>query len=164
MKKTSLLKNNKGISIIESLLGLAMITLVGSFFISGVLGMKKIAKDSGTKNSVYKQINDVIENIRPNVRMYQINYVQTDEERNNALALDKLPMAWGNGKLEPKETCPGCPGRYGFVIQAYPGIKGLYLVTVRLSHKDWEGSSDSKGGKGESSFGFVDYQFVVNSQ
>ncbi len=51
-------------------------------------------KESGTKNSVYKQINDIIENIRPNVRMYQINYFPTDEARNNALALDKLPMAW----------------------------------------------------------------------
>ncbi|WP_415062942.1 type II secretion system protein [Bdellovibrio sp.] len=161
---TSTLKNQKGITIIESLLGLAMITLVGSFFISGILSMKKVAKDSGTKNALYKQINDVIENIRPNVRMYQINYFQTDEERNNALALDTLPMAWGSGIMTTAEQCPDCPGRYGFVIQAYPGMSGLYLVTVRLSHKDWSKGSAQSQEAGANAYGFVDYQFVVNSQ
>lgn len=155
------IKNNRGLTILESLLGLAMLTLVGSFFISGTMTMRKVARDSGTKDALYKQINDVIENIRPNVRMYQINYSPTDEERAEALALDKLPMAWGNGSIEAKETCPGCPGRYGFVIQAYPGLKGLYLVTVRLSHQDW---AQQKGVKSEDQFGYVDYQFVVNSQ
>ncbi|WII72309.1 hypothetical protein QJS83_00315 [Bdellovibrio sp. 22V] len=151
-------------SIIEALLGMAMITLVGSFFISGTLSMRKVAKESGTKNSVYKQINDVIENIRPNVRMYQINYYPTDEARNAALALDKLPMAWGNGTISTVEKCKACPGRYGFVIQAYPGMKGLYLVTVRLSHKEWSQGNESAKDAGANSYGFVDYQFVVNSQ
>ncbi|HEX7673085.1 MAG TPA: hypothetical protein VF412_02885 [Bdellovibrio sp.] len=160
------LKNKNGLSILEALLGLAMLTLVGSFFISGMMGMKKVAKDSGTKNSLYKQINDVIENIRPNVRMYQINYAGTDEERDRALAVDKLPMAWGNGTISTAKECPGCPGRYGYVIQAYPNMKGLYLVTVRMSHKDWaqgmptaEGTPTSVG-----TFGYLDYQFVVNAQ
>ncbi|AHI06467.1 hypothetical protein BDW_09835 [Bdellovibrio bacteriovorus W] len=161
-KVFSPLKNNRGLTILESLLGLAMLTLVGSFFISGTMTMRKVARDSGTKDALYKQINDVIENIRPNVRMYQINYSPTDEERAAALALDKLPMAWGNGSIETKETCPGCPGRYGFVIQAYPDLKGLYLVTVRLSHKDW--SQQSGAVSSETQFGYVDYQFVVNSQ
>ncbi|XGC79882.1 hypothetical protein ACES2L_11130 [Bdellovibrio bacteriovorus] len=157
----SILKNQKGISILESLLGMAMITLVGSFFISGTLSLKKVAKESTTKNSLYKQINDVIESIRPNVRMYQINYLGTDQERNNALALDTLPMAWGNGLITTAEKCRACPGRFGYVIQTYPGMKGLYLVTVRLSHKDW---AESTSVTNPSAFGFVDYQFVVNSQ
>lgn len=158
--------NNKGLTIIESLLGLAMITIVGSFFISGMLGMKKVAKDSGTKNSLYKQINDVIENIRPNVRMYQINYATSDEERDKALQVDKLPMAWGNGTLSTAEQCPGCPGRYGYVIQAYPNMKGLYLVTVRMSHKDWATGAPTAEGTPTAvgAYGYMDYQFVVNAQ
>lgn len=162
MMKT--LRNQKGITILETLLGLAMITLVGSFFISGALSMKKVAKDSGTKNSVYKQINDVIENIRPNVRMYQINYFQTDEARSLALAPGKLPMAWGNGYSTEAVNCKSCPGRYGFVIQAYPGMKGLYLVTVRFSHKEWSQSGGNSKATKPEDYGFVDYQFVVNSQ
>lgn len=159
----NLARNQQGMSILEVLLGLAMITLVGSFFISGILSMKKVATDSGTKNSLYKQINDVIENIRPNVRMYQINYFTTDREREEALNPEKLPMAWGNGMMSTKEQCPGCPGRYGFVIQAYPGMKGLYLVTVRLTHKDWAQSVEG-GTKAGPGYGYVDYQFVVNAQ
>lgn len=158
--------NNRGLSILEALLGLAMLTLVGSFFISGMMGMKKVAKDTGTKNSLYKQINDVIENIRPNVRMYQINYISTDDERDRALAVDKLPMAWGNGSISTAEKCPACPGRYGFVIQAYPQMKGLYLVTVRMSHKDWAQGTPTADGVPTSvgAYGYIDYQFVVNSQ
>ncbi|AHZ85225.1 hypothetical protein Bb109J_c2537 [Bdellovibrio bacteriovorus] len=156
--------NQKGMSILEVLLGLAMITLVGSFFISGILSMKKVAMDSGTKNSLYKQINDVIENIRPNVRMYQINYFTTDKERENALNPGDLPMAWGNGMMSTAKDCPGCPGRYGFVIQAYPGMKGLYLVTVRLTHRDWAQGEKAAVAGDAKSYGYVDYQFVVNSQ
>ncbi len=158
--------NNKGFSILEAMLGLAMLTLVGSFFISGMMGMRKVAKDSGTKNSLYKQINDVIENIRPNVRMYQINYGTSDEERDRALAVDKLPMAWGNGTLSTAAVCPSCPGRYGFVIQAYPNLKGLYLVTVRMSHKDWAQGQQTEEGKPTAvgGYGYLDYQFVVNAQ
>ncbi len=160
------LKNQKGMSIIEVLLGLAMITLVGSFFISGILNMKKIATDSGTKNSLYKQINDVIENIRPNVRMYQVNYTTTDKEREEALQVSKLPMAWGNGMMSTAAECSGCPGRYGYVIQAYPGFKGLYIVTLRMAHKDWaqgKGEEGLEAGKA-GVYGYVDYQFVVNAQ
>lgn len=163
----SLIRNQQGISILEVLLGLAMLTLVGSFFISGILSMKKVATDSGVKNSVYKQINDVIENIRPNVRMYQINYFTTDKEREAALAKDKLPMAWGNGMMATAKECPGCPGRYGFTIQAYPGMKGLYLVTVRLTHRDWSDGTDKNGKAAKltpANYGSVDYQFVVNAQ
>ncbi|KYG61763.1 hypothetical protein ACLWBD_11970 [Bdellovibrio sp. HCB117] len=161
----SQLKNQKGISILESLLGMAMITLVGSFFISGTINMRKVAKESGTKNSLYKQINDVIENIRPNVRMYQINYSTSDKSRSEALALDKLPMAWGNGKILPAKECSECPGRYGFVVQASPEFKGLYLVTVRMSHKDWsQAQGDGSLPSNPANYGFQDYQFVVNSQ
>lgn len=160
----TLASNQKGISILEVLLGLAMITLVGSFFISGIVNMKKVATDSGTKNSLYKQINDVIENIRPNVRMYQINYFTSDKERENALATERLPMAWGNGIMSTAKECPGCPGRYGFVIQAYPGLKGLYLVTVRMTHRDWAQNAAPGMVVQPKDFGFVDYQFVVNAQ
>lgn len=159
------LKNQKGFSILESLLGLAMITLVGSFFISGAMSLKKVSADSSTKNSLYKQINDVIESIRPNVRMYQINYFTSDQERNAALALETLPMSWGNGIISTAEKCSQCPGRYGYVIQSYPGMKGLYLVTVRLSHRDWSANAVNPGARiTPGSFGFVDYQFVVSAQ
>lgn len=157
-----ILRNQKGLSILEVLIGFAMIALVGSFFVSGMVGLRKVAKDSGTKNSIYKQINDVIESIRPNVKMYQVNYFTSDEERERALAVDKLPMAWGNGVIADKKDCAACPGRYGFVIQAYPNMRGLYLVTLRMTHKDW--MTDDSNGAGKAVANFVDYQFVVNAQ
>lgn len=160
MMKT--LTNNKGLALLEVLLGFAMIALVGSFFVSGIVGLRKVAKDSGTKNSIYKQINDVIESVRPNVKMYQVNYFNSDEERERALAVTKLPMAWGNGVIADAKDCSACPGRYGFVIQAYPNMKGLYLVTLRMTHKDWETIEEK--GSGQKKTNFVDYQFVVNSQ
>lgn len=159
----NLARNQQGLSILEVLLGLAMITLVGSFFISGILSMKKVAVNTGTRNALYKQINDVIENIRPNVRMYQVSYFETDEEREEALNPDTLPMAWGDGIISTRDLCPGCPGRYGYVIQSYPGISGLYLVTVRLTHREWARSDEGPDREGLG-YGHVDYQFVVNTQ
>lgn len=154
-------KNQKGFSIVEALLGLAMIGLVGSFFISGFLSMKKLSVQSGTKNALYKQINDVIENVRPNIRMYQVNYSSDENEKDKALALNNLPMAWGNGFISTAKKCGSCPGRFGYIIQSYPGMKGLYLVTIRMSHKDWAQTTDVTD---PSQYGFYDYQFVVNAQ
>lgn len=155
------LNNQSGFSIVEALLGLAMIGLVGSFFIEGFLSMKKLSVQSGTKNALYKQINDVIENVRPNIRMYQINYSSKENEKDEALALNKLQMAWGNGFISKAKKCSNCPGRFGYIIQSYPGMKGLYLVTIRMSHKDW---AQDKNVTDPSQYGYFDYQFVVNAQ
>lgn len=154
-----LVLNNSGFSILESMVGLALLFIVMMAFISGMNSMKKLRGDTKGDQILNKQVNDIIENIRPNLKMYQLSYdgTKTSSER---LAPDQLPMAWGNGFQSKAEDCPNCPGRFGYVIQSYDGFYGLYLVTIRFSHRDWSTVDKPT----VANYGYVDYEFVVNVQ
>lgn len=157
--KKALKLNNAGVTILESLLGLALIGIVMSSFVGGIVSMNKVRGEADGSRILNKQINDIIEGIRPNLKLYQLSY---DSSKNSSERLDlkNLPMAWGNGVQAKASECKDCPGRYGYMIQSYDGYYGLYLVTVRFSHKEWS----TKKNPTISEYGFVDYEFVVNVQ
>ncbi|MGE5085039.1 MAG: type II secretion system protein [Bacillota bacterium] len=161
MKKLkSARSSNAGFTIVEGLIGFLLIAIVSSSFIGGIVAMQKLRMNTDDDRILNKQINDIIESIRPNLKMYQLSY---DNSKTNAERLDlgTLPMAWGNGLQVRASDCSSCPGRYGYVIQSYEGYYGIYLVTLRFSHKDW---ATKKGTTNPAEFGYVDYEFVVNVQ
>ncbi|MFM6929285.1 MAG: hypothetical protein ACKOX6_12535 [Bdellovibrio sp.] len=155
-----IIANNGGMSLVEALLGFALIAVVASSFTSGILAIKKMQSSTEGDQLLNKQVNDIIESIRPNLKMYQLSY---DNSKPNSERLDlaTLPMAWGNGLQMKASDCSSCPGRFGYVIQSYEGYYGVYLVTVRFSHRDW---STKKGTSNPADFGYHDYEFVVNVQ
>ncbi|WII71579.1 hypothetical protein QJS83_14005 [Bdellovibrio sp. 22V] len=134
--------NNKGQTIIEALVGLGLITIVGFAFTGGMVQLRKTTAKTVNFSSTEKQVNDIAENIKAGVENYQINFNYKDEGTSNALALENLPMAWDVGKVLPRSECKECAGTYGYTIQPYGDYRGLYKVTLRMTHKTWSEPKD----------------------
>ncbi|MEK2645688.1 hypothetical protein [Bdellovibrio sp. BCCA] len=145
--------NNRGQTIVESLVGLGLIAIVGSAFIGGMVSLRNTSRSTVVMSSSEKQIADIAENIKSGVENYQVNF-NYKTAAGEMLAPDSLPMAWDNGKVALREDCPDCAGTYGYVIQPYESYRGLYKVTLRMTHKMW-------AAKGEP---YKDYIFVVSAK
>lgn len=149
----SICKNNRGQTIVESLVGFALISVVGSAFVGGMVALRNTTKDTVIMSSSEKQISDIAENIKAGVENYQVNF-DYSESAGAILDVNNLPMAWDNGRIAPREACKDCAGTYGYTIQPYESFRGLYKVTLRMTHKTW-------AEKGEP---FRDYIFVVSAK
>lgn len=136
------MRSQQGFSLVETLVAVALVALVGFSLVVGVHQFRILVAKSQLTQAVDRQIMDIVENIRPNINLYQIDYTLTEAERMAALNLDRLPMAWDVGILARVADCTVCAGRYGYVIQPYPVYPGLYLLTVRLTHRSWESYRD----------------------
>ncbi|MDG0816354.1 type II secretion system protein [Bdellovibrio svalbardensis] len=151
-------QNQKGQTIIESLVGLGLIAIVGFAFTGGMVALRNTTKSAVNLSATERQINDIAENIKSGVENYQVNYnydqMGSMKNANEALQVESLPMAWDNDKVLPREQCPNCAGSYGYIIQPLEIYRGLYQVTLRMTHKDWIS-------KGEP---FRDYTFVVSTK
>lgn len=123
-------------------MAVGLVALVGFSLIVGVHQFRTLVAKSQLTQAVDRQIMDIVENVRPNINLYQIDYTLTEADRADALNVNRLPMAWDVGILAPIADCPNCSGRYGYVIQPYPIFPGLYLLTVRLTHRSWESYRD----------------------
>lgn len=145
------MKKANGYTLVESVIAMGLITLIGGILVLGMFQYRKIISRSQTLHMVETQINDIVENVRPNIHLYQILYDHSKEARDKALNPRLLPMAWDAGRLATANECPTCSGRYGFTIQPYPGFPGLFLLTLRLTHRDWPEP-------------FRDYTFLVTTK
>ncbi|MBX2993918.1 MAG: type II secretion system protein [Bdellovibrionaceae bacterium] len=151
--KNSNLKSQSGFSIVETIVAAAIGIIVISGLITGAYYIRKMSSTVQIRSTEEKQIAQVIENIRSSIETYQITYNDDDatpeDTREAALKIENLPMAWSADVITTAQECKNCPGRFGFVIQPFERMRGLYLVTLRLTHIEW-----SEGSK--------DYQFVVS--
>lgn len=134
--------NQKGFSLVETLVAVALVALVGFSLVVGIHHFRTIVSNAQLSQTIDRQIMDVVENIRPNINLYQIDYTLSEAERMATLNPDRLPMAWDIGILARARDCDYCAGRYGYVIQPYPVYPGLYLLTVRLTHRSWDSYRD----------------------
>jgi hypothetical protein len=68
-------------------------------------------------------------------KLFKVNFNPDEKAACDALQAD-LPLAWDNNSIYDLADCPECKGRLGYVIQPYPiqSIRGVYLVTIRVSH------------------------------
>lgn len=147
--KTSVLRSQRGFSIIETLVAVAVSLIVMSGLLVGAFYIRKMSSSVQVRSTEEKQIAQVIENIRSSVENYQVTYDASETAREAALQIKNLPMAWSSDVITTVAACKDCPGRFGFVIQPFEGMRGLYIVTLRLTHREW-----TEGAK--------DYQFVVS--
>ena len=136
------MRNSRGFSLIEALIALGMVSFIACALGLGLFEYKKIIKKSQSNHVIEKQIKEIVENIRPNINLYQINYDSSKDALDRALDVNKLPMAWGPGKSVMAKDCASCPGRFGFTVQPFPNWPGLYILTLRMTHTDWSSYRD----------------------
>jgi len=147
------LRNQQGQTIVEALVGFGLIAIVGFAFVGGMVSLRNTTRSTVVLSSSEKQISDIAENIKAGVENYQVNF-NYDKSASSLLKPDDLPMAWDNGIVALRSECPECAGTYGYTIQPYEEYRGLYKVTLRMTHKSWIE-------KGEP---FRDYIFVMSAK
>ncbi|MBY0315245.1 MAG: prepilin-type N-terminal cleavage/methylation domain-containing protein [Bdellovibrionales bacterium] len=136
-----LLSNNKGFTLVEVMVGAGLFMMV---FLGVFIGSSQIAKltsESATLNTSDNMVDAIIENIR---QSFSTQIITLSKERSVEGLLNdtsKLPMAWSLDIDAPVEQCKECPGRYGYAIQSLGSYAGMYLVTVRFTHRDWAGEA-----------------------
>ncbi|HRO67357.1 MAG TPA: hypothetical protein PL182_07325 [Pseudobdellovibrionaceae bacterium] len=145
--------SSTGFTIVESLVALAIVTVVGLIFVSGLDGFRRMSRASLGMSSADREINEILENVRSSVESNQVMFDSSPEAKEKMLDPNDLPMAWDVGVHAPVDQCSGCGGRYGYVIQPFQGggMSGLYLITLRMTHRNWKESHK-------------DYQFVVTTK
>lgn len=149
----SFIKNQQGQTIVEAIIGFALITIVGLAFVGGMVSLRNTTKGTVILSTTEKQVSDIAENIKSGVENYQVNF-SDDSSGEDPLDPSTLPMAWDSGVSVPKDDCATCAGTYGYVIQPYSNYRGLYKVTLRMTHKAWIENGEN----------FRDYVFVVSAK
>lgn len=145
--------NNRGQTIVESIIGFALISIVGFAFVGGMVSLRNTTRNTVVMSASEKQISEIAENIKAGVENYQINF-KFDEGTSDVLAPDNLPMAWDNGIVSLRSDCPQCAGTYGYTIQPYEEYRGLYKLTLRMTHRAWQQAGEE----------YRDYFFVMSAK
>ena len=128
-------QRQSGYSLVEILVALAIIVVVGSIFSAGFLNYHNMQLKSKTSSTVMRHVNNLVENIRPNLQLYQINF-DPNIDLDQRLQTGSLPMAWSRDYLGKAADCPQCPGRLGYILR--PSTQaGLFLLTMRVTNTSW---------------------------
>ncbi len=150
-KRSSQLMNHRGATVVELIVSSVIVFVGMAAFTSFYINSLKLTKNiqlSGTSNKVVSRI---LENIRNVTHQSQINF-DYSQSASKYLDVSSLPMAWDSGSVGTPAKCPECKGRYGYTIQPYENYRGLYLVTIRMTHPSWgTGPEDYK-----------DYTFITS--
>ena len=128
-------QRQSGYTLVEILVALAVLVVLGAIFSTGFLHYQKLQLKSKTSSTVMRQINNLVENIRPNLHLYQVNF-DPKLDIDQRLQASELPMAWSRDYLGTAADCPGCPGRMGYILT--PSTQsGLFLLTMRVTNTSW---------------------------
>ncbi|WP_413587400.1 type IV pilus modification PilV family protein [Bdellovibrio sp. HCB274] len=152
MMKIHLLGNRNGQTIVEALVALGLISVIGLTFAGGMVSLRNTSKASLMASATDRQVSDIAENIKAGVQEYQVNFNYDQTKIDDYLPVDKLPMLWDVGRVAERGSCDTCKGSYGYIIQPYEVYRGLYLVTLRMTHESWAPDK------------FRDYTFVVSAK
>ena len=134
--------NKKGFSIIESLIALSLLSIVMLISYSSIDQVKKLANNVTSSENSEKQALQIIENVRSNMNTFKATYeYYSDESAEKLLEDSKLSMAWDKNIHTTTEKCPDCKGRYGYVLQPYEKYRGLFVLTLKVTHQSWGANS-----------------------
>jgi len=136
-----LLKNEIGFSIMEAVVGLAIVGLGASGILTGIdtLNSSKIKVDESIGLEVI--LASVVDEVRSNIMREKVDFRAKEE----FLDLSSLPdvknslkMGWNKGGINP--DCTSCKGRIGYVVTPYRVgtllYRGLYEVNIRVTHDE----------------------------
>lgn len=145
-----MINNQKGFSIIGSLLASGLIIMTFYSLTTWLNVTQKQFAQQMTKKEGSQVVLNLFTEIRSNIDQYRVNFDHSKDALKNKLSPDKLFLTWKDGHVCMLKDCPDQIGRIGYLIQPMDGIKGLYLITVRVVN-NVERQED-----------FVDYQQVVS--
>lgn len=155
------MKKTAGYSIVEALLMCGILIVVFLAFGQGVGALLDMSRTTLVGVSAERSVFEVAESIKSGVEKYQLNFAMikggANPEREEVLDIDKLTMAWDLNKtcLIGDDGCPdSLPGRYGYLIQPFDEFRGLFKVTVRMTHEKWKLNGEK----------YRDFVFVVSAK
>lgn len=126
--------SNKGYTITEVMVGVALISLVMIGGLTAFDQLGKTALNNETKSTADDRISEIIENIRQQPTAQILQFAEPSELLNT----NNLKMGWSNNEDKPIAECINCPGRYGYVITpASDATSDLYLVSIWFTHTEW---------------------------
>ncbi|MCK6598937.1 MAG: type II secretion system GspH family protein [Bdellovibrionaceae bacterium] len=145
-------KNTRhGFSIIEVLLGLVIITIVGSSSAYLLVKSKQSVNQVIVKSTKNTEFSNLIDTIRQNIDIMQIHYDSSSSMAISKLTKENMPWAFDKYMIYPVSDCLNCSGRFGYIIQPSKTIRSLYDVKLRIYH-------ESLGDQ------FLEYSFIVSSK
>lgn len=130
------LYNQKGVTLIEALISLALITVVVMSVTNSLRMADQFFSKAKLKRDRDQIVSSTLQGVLQNISLYQKNYQLTDQAREALLAESKLPFAWSENVFTTVDQCPTCPGRVGYIIEPLPNMGGLNQVTVRITNKN----------------------------
>ncbi len=149
----SLKQNEYGFTLVEVLVGFAIIGIVATGLIGGSKYLNRFSNDVENKLSVERAALSLSRNIQNNVALYQVDYNAGVflSMTSKAQLMKELPLAWDEKTLTDVDQCPACEGRMGFVIEPLTTYRGLYKLTIKVTHARYIET-------------FKEYTFLVNGQ
>ena len=141
MKK--LIRNQKGVTLIEVVIGGALLATVLTLFINSGRMSSDLVENVELQTILGKNIQTYIESITSNIGYYQIDFEDvanfTEEEDSEKLS-ELLPLAWNKRVITEIELCDKCPGRLGFVVIPLSNeYRGLFKVIFKATHPELQG-------------------------
>lgn len=136
--------NQRGFTFVETLVAAAVLGASVVIFSGVTKYFNQKNKDTIEAVVVSNYVNTIYNNIQSNLNIYQISYDSKafhDAKSPDALA-KILPLAWDHKVVTDVEKCPSCPGRMGYVIEPVNGYRGLFKLTIRVTHPKIEGFKD----------------------
>lgn len=139
----------RGATILEMIFAVVLLTIISIIALSAMDSFSDQLSRTGAVRSRDKQLSAILDTLRDNISLYQLNYDFDETRADEFLDVNNLPLAWNNKQVVPVAECPDCPGRMGYVAHPVNGIRGMFRVVVRLTHS-------------ELIEGHKDYEFIVS--
>jgi prepilin-type N-terminal cleavage/methylation domain-containing protein len=145
------LKNQAGFTFMEVMATAAILGVVSYSFIGSNKFLSQSNKDINSKLSVERAALSLYRSIQTNTGAFQVTNRPADFYKmiNVNELYDTLPIAWNETGVYDVSECPHCLGRMGYALAPMLQYRGLYTLTIRITHKKLID-------------GFKDYIFVIH--
>ncbi len=147
MKRAHAKRGVSGMTMVELLMASAVFGLVGSILLMGLSGIFRTERRTRQLTAEDRMVLGILGNVQANLHLFPTSANQVGSagaETEIERMTDTMPMAFSESEFVSVDQCPTCPGRFGYVIQPMQGMNTLYLVTLRLKHRDLYGANGIK--------------------
>jgi prepilin-type N-terminal cleavage/methylation domain-containing protein len=137
-------RKNSGFTLVEILVGVSILGGAILAFVGSSNFLSKKNKDTQESIVISNYVNGLYNSIQSNLDLYQVTYDSKEFYGTTSPKdlQDKLPIAWNSTMMVDKADCPLCPGRLGYIIEPVNGYRGLFKLTIRVTHPKIVGFKD----------------------